>query len=503
MSKFNTNKTASETPVSSYEGGTVYERKLEDEWQNMLFSSVLEDGYYESAATQTDRYIDLTRQMADKYGEDFVAKAAVFSRNVLGLRSISALTAALLNSRRFEGKRGFYASYFHRPDDVAEVFAAVKTLDDKRSHGLIRGAADYVSGLDDYRLGKYQMRGKEFNLLDLVNLTHAHSDAIDRLKASTLRTPDTWEVAISAAENEDTRAREWIRLVEEGKLGYLALIRNLRNIVKAAATLYDVPKSNAWLADELALRICDKTAIERSLVYPHQIYAAWVALQIAQMACPASVEQALETAFIASLVNMPAFDGTTAVIVDVSGSMQQTFSKFSSLSILQISAVFAAAFLMLNPTTQVVKFGSAAKLCDYANLRLSPFRLIEAISDNEGMGYSTNITAAFDAINVPADRILLFSDMQVMDASYDDYYSCYVPDCRSGFDAYRAFKRRCACAPHIYSFDLGNYHSQLTPPKTGDISYITTLNDKVFRIAKMQESGKTLVDIIQEWNVVE
>lgn len=498
--KFNANKTATEPSVTSYEGGAVYERTLEDEWQNMLFSSVLEDGFYESADQQAERYIDLTRQMADKYGEQFVAKAATFSRNVLGLRSISALTAALLNSRQFENKRSFYASYFRRPDDVAEVFAAVKTLDDKRSHGLIRGAADYVSRLDDYRLGKYQMRGKEFNLLDLVNLTHAHSDAIDRLKAGTLDTPDTWEVAISAAPDADARAHEWIRLVETDKLGYLALIRNLRNIVRAAATMPDGP---TWILDELVTRVADAEAIKRSLVYPHQIYAAWVALRAADVACPASVENALETAFEYSLSNMPEFDGTTAIIIDVSGSMTQTFSKFSSLSVLQISAVFAAAFLMNNPTTQVVKFGSAAKLCDYANLRLSPFRLIEAISDNEGMGYSTNITAAFDAINVPADRILLFSDMQVMDASYDDYYSRYVPDCRSGFDAYRAFKRRCACAPHIYSFDLGNYHSQLTPPKTGDISYITTLNDKVFLIAKMQESGRNLVDIIQEWNMIE
>ena len=187
----------------SHEGGAVYEKSPVDAWMNMLFSSFMEKGFYESAETQQNRFIELTDKIADAYGYEFVAKAAVFARNELGMRSISQLTAAWLNAKSFQHKRDFYRAFMHRPDDVAEIFAAVDYLNDKRSHALIRGAADYISSLNEHTLAKYKLNSRIYNMYDVINITHAHSHAIDLYKAGQLTAADTWEVKVSGAANED------------------------------------------------------------------------------------------------------------------------------------------------------------------------------------------------------------------------------------------------------------------------------------------------------------
>lgn len=157
MSKFNTKQTVANR-ATTYEGAVTYTKSLEQDWMNNLFSSFLQDQFYESAEDQQIRYLELTAKMAEKYGYPFVAKAAKFSRNELGMRSISQITMAYLNDKLYEGKRQDFAGYFHRPDDISEVFGAIDSFGGKRSHALVRGAADYLSKCDDYQLAKYAMQ---------------------------------------------------------------------------------------------------------------------------------------------------------------------------------------------------------------------------------------------------------------------------------------------------------------------------------------------------------
>ena len=58
MSKFNAKKETNK--AVSYEGGDVYNKNLVEDYLNNLFSSFIEDGYYESQKTKMDRFLDLT-----------------------------------------------------------------------------------------------------------------------------------------------------------------------------------------------------------------------------------------------------------------------------------------------------------------------------------------------------------------------------------------------------------------------------------------------------------
>lgn len=470
----------------SYEGGAVYEKSCVDEWMNMLFSSFMEDKFYESAEDQQERFEELTQAMADAYGYEFVAKAAVFARNELGMRSISQFVASWLNDKSFENKRAFYRNFMHRPDDVAEIFAAVDQLNSKRSHALVRGAADYISSLNEHTLAKYKLNSRTYNMYDVINITHAHSHAIDLYKAGELVAADTWEVNISAKSNKEERDQEWKHMVEEHKLGYMALIRNLNNIL-------DNPEiDNHWIRDILVPQITNEKAIHKSLMFPYRFYTAYKNLNIHNP----FVDMALGEAFaIAALKNAPQLDGGSAIILDVSESMEDRISYNSNITIKEVGACFAIALWLANPQSPVIKFGTTAKFVTNLNLLENPFTLISRLCRNDGCGYGTNIIPAFNLLGQNStykntyNRIFIISDMQVM----DNRWSYYSSD--TAIKAYHSNFGMMSC----YSFDLGNYHTQILSPYD-NINYITALNDQVFKFIGLLESGINLVDYINQFN---
>jgi hypothetical protein len=478
MAKFN--KTVKTEKVASYEGGEVFEKNPVEDWANFLFSSYLENQFYESADEQMNRYTELTQKVGEKLGWEFVAKASFFSRNVLGMRSVSELTAAILNHYQFDNKRAYFRNFMKRPDDVSEVFAAIDMLGDKRSHALVRGAGDYLSSLKDYQLGKYKLKGKEYNMYDLINITHAHSATIDKYKAGTLETPDTWETAISGSKSDEEKSQNWQRLVEENKLGYLALIRNFRNIVNSS------PDAD-WIEKYLVPQIENETAIKKSLVFPYQIYCSWKNYGIRNI----SIDAALDRAFRIACGNMPKMDGRTVIVLDVSGSMEDKLSSNGSLTLKEVGAVYAAA-MFVNCNADFIKFGNDAKKLKLNKLD-SIFNLVEKMYANDNCGYGTDIVPAFRLMNEKYDRIFLVSDMQIMSKNGSGWYWGYQ---NNGIETYNEYCKTYKCHPHMYSFDLANYSTQVENPNNPRIHLLTALNDTLFKMLPYIENGNSLVDYI-------
>lgn len=487
MSKFN--KNISTQMVDSYEGGKVFEKNPLEEWMNALFSSYLTDKFYESEDTQTARFIELTNQIIAKYGASFAAKAAVFARKELGMRSVSQLTAAILNEYQFENKRHFFSQIVNRPDDVAEIFAAIEAFDDKRSHAAVRGFGDYLSSLGDYHIGKYKMKGKQYNMFDLINITHAHSESIDKYKAGTLEAPDTWEVKISTSDDKD---QEWCYLLQEDKLGYLALIRNLNNILEAVDPTKTGQFDDSIIVDYLVPQITNVDKIRKSLVFPYQIYNAYRNLKVRNFA----VIAALDTAFRIACDNMPEFAGKTAIVLDVSGSMDSTISSKSVISLKEIGACYAVAIWLKNPNVDIIKFGNYAK-----NANLNPldntFSCIEKLVVNDNCGFGTNVTPVYeDFLNYHFyDRIFLISDMQIM-----NHYSYWYGYANSGKTCFNEYCAKYGNNTHMYSFDLANYNTQTDNPGNPHVHLMTSLTDKVVSMIPYVENGKKLFDLINSYS---
>lgn len=480
--RFNGTKEKAVPSALSHEGGAVYEKNSFDEWINMLFSDFMETGFYETHRIRQERFAELTDIVINTYGAEFAAKAAIFARNELGMRSISQFVAAKLNAENFSHKRDFFRGYPHRADDVAEVFAAIDKLQGKRSHACVRGFKDYLSGLDAYTLGKYKMNNRTYNMYDCINITHATSAAINDYKAGWLEVPDTWEVAISTAANKESKNKEWKRLVEENKLGYIALIRNLRNILNCGEI------SNIWIQEYLVPQLTNERAIRKSLVFPYQIYSAYKNMQIRNM----DVAAALSAAFHIAVGNLPELDGDTCIILDVSGSMDQSISGRSNISIKEAGAVYAASILIQNPNCNFIKFGNVAKPCKY-NMLDNIFDIIAAMTANDNCGYGTDVVPAFQLIKKYYDRVFLISDMQIMNGSTNWWRSRHISAAAAWSEYIKDYGQS-----KLYSFDLGNYHTQIVNSRNPHVHMCTALNEKVMKFISLLEDGDRLFDYINQ-----
>ena len=460
----------------TYEGALAYKRSTADAWFNFLFSSFLEDQYYETSKEQINRFIELTDKMAQDLGYKFVGKAAIFARNELGMRSISQLIAAWLNDKPFDCKRNFYKVFMHRPDDVSEIFAALGFLDQKKSHAFIKGAADYLSTLNEYQIMKYKMIGHQYNMYDVINLTHAKSDVINAFMKGQLEAPDTWENKIVNAGSKERRQEEWIRLVEQHKLGYMALIKNLNNIVSSNVTNY-------WIKTILVPQIKNEKAIKKSLIFPYRLYTAYKNLNVDNF----YIKEALEEAFQISTQNVPDFgDGVSAIVLDVSGSMESRVSKNSNITLKEIGACFAMSLFYKNSNIDFIKFGTQAKRITINPLN-SVFTNILKLSANDNLGYGTELNSAFTIMNDNYARIFLISDMQIFDNPGWWYTSNNI--IKQWRQTYKDI--------NTYSFDLGNYKSQIMSPYD-NIVYLTSLSDKIFKFIGMSE-GDSIESIINNY----
>jgi TROVE domain-containing protein len=122
-----------------------------------------------------------------------------------------------------------------------------------------------------------------------------------KLVENTLESPDTWEVALSAGKD---KRETWERLLCEGKVGGMAVLRNLRLMLAAG------------VAPKLVAERLEK-GIARAL--PFRFVTA---------ACHApKLEEAIEKAMLKGIAELQRLPGVTGLLVYVSGSMNYQLAK--------------------------------------------------------------------------------------------------------------------------------------------------------------------------------
>jgi 60 kDa SS-A/Ro ribonucleoprotein len=298
-------------------------KPLEQLKRSLLSCFLWEKEFYEDGQSIADRI----RAAAEKCAPEDVALLAITARSVHNLRHAPLLLLEVL-SRTGAGKPGLVSGaieqVIQRADELAE-FLAIYTGGKKKplSGQVKKGLAAAFQKFDAYHLGKYNRDGA-FKLRDVLFLCHAkpvddQQKAVwEKLINGTLEAPDTWEVELSAGKDKKATFE---RLMSEGKLGYLALLRNLRNM-EGAGVDRDLIKAQL-LARKGARR-----------VLPFRYVAA-------ARAAP-SLEPVIDQALVASIAEMPAFKGHTGVLVDVSGSMDAPLSGKSDLKRIDAAAALAA-----------------------------------------------------------------------------------------------------------------------------------------------------------------
>lgn len=395
MSKFNTTNTIK---TENKSGNIAYSMSDKSKLVTQVLTSFFnESKFYGDNSKEMQKTIE--RVVAKD--PQFIANLAVFARREFNMRSVSHVLVAYL-AHELEGKpytRKTVKAVCLRGDDATEIMACYISMFGKPiPNSLKKGINDVLQGFDEYTLAKYKGNGKTVKMRDLLCLCRPtpknkeQSDLWKRLLNNELETPITWETELSSNGNN---AKTWEKLIDSGKVGYMALLRNLRNILTA----------NPSNIDKVLNTIQNPEKVKRSKQLPFRYLSAYK--ELANIG-GSRVFDVLENAIEASIENMPKLSGTTVIAVDVSGSMIDCVSAKSKVYCYEIAMLLGLIANKICENSIFYTFNT-----DIKKYAVSHRSGILETTLHSCCGGGTNMYLPFakmieDKIN--ADRIIILSD---------------------------------------------------------------------------------------------
>lgn len=381
-----TNTARSFARVQTHGGAPAFPHlKPIDQLRRSVLSCLLwESEFYEDGQSIADRIAETAAQVS----ETDLAALADEARNTHNLRHVSLLLAVELAKRGGPIVSSTIERVIARADELSE-FLSLYWRNGKTpiSKQVKRGLASALYKFDAYQLAKYD-REKAIRIRDVLFMVHAkpkddaQAEIWKQLVDGTLPSPDTWEVALSGgADKRET----FERLLRENNLGYLALLRNLRNMVEAGV-------------DEELIRIALLARKGAQRVLPFRYVAAARAVP--------RLEPVIDQALAAAIEAQPTLPGRTVVLVDVSGSMTDRLSSKSDLTRMDAAAALAS---LIKGDLRVFSFSDTV-------VEVAPRRGmagVDAILHSQPYS-GTNLAGAIAAINrdVSHDRLIVITDEQ-------------------------------------------------------------------------------------------
>jgi len=388
MASINTKN--SYAPQRTHEGAIAARITPEQELRRSVLSTLLwEDTFYEGGQDVSTRI----RSTAEKVSSETIADLAVEARTVHGLRHVPLLLLTSLIKRGGSGVAEAVTNTINRVDEITELAAIYWKFNPNKdfSAQMKKGLGGAFNKFNEYQFAKYNRAGA-VKLRDVLFLSHPKAkdakqqELFNKIVNNTLATPDTWEVNLSAGND---KKETFERLIREGKLGYLALLRNLRNMEQAGV-------DRDLVIDAIKAR---KGA---DLVFPFRYVAA-------ARAAP-SYANAVDKALIDAVSGGLKLKGKTIVVVDTSGSMYG--SKVSEKSdIDRVTAAATLASVINGDDVRVLAFGTTVKELPH-RLGLAGVDAIVAT----GLGGTDTRKALDKAIEInykgDYDRLILITDEQ-------------------------------------------------------------------------------------------
>ena len=491
--------------VVNHAGAPAYTLTPQLELYAAVATAALSDQFYEKADTRLKRL----RELVAKNDPLFVAQLAVYAREKMYLRTVPlVLCVELAQVHRGDNLVSrLVARVVQRADEITELLAfyalanqraGTKQLN-RLSKQVQKGLALAFNRFDGYQLAKYDRAG-QVRLRDALFLVHpqAHSpeqqQLFDQLVRGELPTPYTWETELSAlgqqafasdADRQTAFRAKWEELIGSGKLGYMALLRNLRNILEAEVSAEAMAQVKAALSDE--------RAVARSKQLPFRFLAAYRELLNVRSGHVAGLLTALETAIAHSAQNLRGFGADTRVVVacDVSGSMQQPVSPRSKVLLYDVGLVLGMLLQRRCQNVVTGMFGDRWKRIALPQDRV--LGNVQELYQREGeVGYSTNghlVVQDLTRHNERVDKVMMFTDCQLWDSAGHNTLA----------DAWRQYRRTVAPEARLYLFDLAGHGNAPVDVRVPDgVALIAGWSDKVFDVLQALEDGDTALTQIKQ-----
>lgn len=551
MAKFNAKREPVVPTTVNKMGEKSYKLDPREEFVATVLTTFLQKSYYESESEITRRIITNLR----KVDPLFAAKTAVYARDDANMRSVTHLIAGELASSmagKEWGKR-FYRKIAVRPDDMTEIISYYKNVKRKGKslslpNSMKKGFKAKLESMDAYLIDKYKMNGREFSLIDLVNLLHpatnqGNAEAYKRLMAGEslegLYGSKILEKQMSKAGQGKTTAREKVQAKEEAITEVLSnvagmpimnLLRNLRNILLYAPNQ----------VDEACRQLTIRNKVHKSRLLPFRFLTAYE--EISKMtsgetstATPITFESdrvnrttagqfvglrakvltALEEAMKISCENIPKLDGKTAILIDHSGSMRgddggsSLVSAFSRTTSSMIANLFGTMVAMGQEDVYIGLFGNKLIAVDIDRSKgiLWNAKGIHKVGGSVGAATEHGIYTFFNECvkgRVHVDNVIVFSDMVIGDrcgwygtGSIDGYAVHGTGTFQKLFKDFRKVNPTC----NVVSVDIRQTDGKSVFDKSLRVTQVAGWSNMIFEHMKAGTAGYK--DIIKAIEAIE
>ncbi|MFI0479951.1 TROVE domain-containing protein [Actinomadura sp. 9N215] len=500
----------------THEGAPGYARDTKSELFLLSVSNMVgEDTFYEMAGDRDARFRGLVHQVAVD-DLPWLAGFLPWLRDEANLRSaplVAALEAvrARLAAGLNGGNRQLVSSVIRRADEPGEALAYwLAAYGRAVPKPVKRGIGDAVLRLGtEFNYVKWGSESRGVAFADVLNLTHpgdrkgsaqrlqgpwqhdlfgyavkhrhqpdapipASLETLSRRDAllsmpvderrRVLEDPDllrragfTWE-ALAGWLQGPMDAAAWHAVIPS--MGYMALLRNLRNFDEAGVS--------DEVATRVAARLADPAQVTRSRQFPYRFFSAYLAAPSLRWA------DALDKALTASTSNVPEFRGRTLVLVDTSASMSSGgVSARSKMTYAQIAALFGVALAARGNRVDLHGFADGT-FRHWFRRGASVLREVERFTRRIGeVGHGTRIAEAVHATYRGHDRVVIVSDMQTFGGGWaGDVTNSAPPD-----------------VP-MYGFNLAGYKHAAMPTGTGTRHEFGGMTDRTFPLIPLLESGR-------------
>ena len=498
----------------NYEGAKAYAMTPELELYTAVVTASLSDTFYEKQDERTDRIA----QLIGKVSPEFVARLAVYTRTEMHLRSIPLLL--LVELAKIHNGDDLVARAVEktvlRADEIMELLMcyqwrnpsndARKKLG-KLSRQIQNGLQRAFNHFDEYQFAKYDRDNLEVKLRDALFLVHPKAKdeqqqaLFDKIVNRQLEVPYTWETELSALgqqkfESEELKQKavreKWEELINSGKLGYMALMRNLRNMLQADISLLEMQK--------VASRLADPEQVSKSKQLPFRYLSAYREIRQVNSVYTAKILSALESAVKASVENLKGFDANTHVLLaaDVSGSMQRPVSAKSSVQNFDIGILLS--ILLKSKCESVVSgmFGDRWKVLNLPQDNILANTLEMHRREGE-VGYSTNGYKVIDYLvkeNLRMDKVMIFTDCQMWDSD-GRYYGRPEKEIKDSWHTYKSMFPE----SKLYLFDMVGYGQMPFRMAEPDVYLIAGWSDRVFDVLTAIDKGEDALAVINKIDV--
>lgn len=473
MAKFNTSTVAKDKTKNNC-GAPAFSMDAKDKLIVQVLTTFFnEKKYYGDNSEEITENIKII--LEDDPG--FIAKLAMFTRKEMHLRSVSHVLVAELanhnNGKPFARKA--IAEVVERVDDITEILSYyLVTYGKPIPASMKKGLSDALGRFDEYQLAKYNRKNRSVKLKDVLALIHPKPTNKEQSKLwkkvldDKLKTPITWETELSAKGNTK---EAWEALIAENRLGYMAILRNLRNIAKSGAD--NIGKVCEYLSNE-------KNVLKNKQL-PFRYYSAYKALQEEGLGT-SKIYDSLEKAIKISTKNIGMLNGKTLISADVSGSMMCHISARSDVVCAEIAVLMMAIANYVCEESITTTFDTVLRMCSLPTTN----GIISNTNSVEIDGGGTDITLPIKYLlenDICVDRIIILSDNEI-NGEWDNvsWYS-NVP-CQSVAEQY---KREVNPDVWIHAIDLQGYGTQQFKGKNTNI--IAGWSERVLEFIFLVEQG--------------